>query len=325
MLSRSMCACLGRSSTGPALLKWPTLSEDEYDERNPGMALEAAIRRPGSQAQAQRHLRRCLDSGVDPMHHVTAEQLGRVVRKGKMVDEFASLVKPDFSQPGWSTGVNSESGLWFGYRVDRKARCMHAVVVHDVQGGDPVRAAAGYCATDLFSKHSPEVQQCTVLAQSADCSLWNQVKEHSDDIVQVDLVNALDDPLGAVMLIIHAEPDGSPDFPFVNIPKPSRSARSQSSKQCMAFAPLGDGSMRMHVGVLAPLPDDDTAQAMEGMSREHVAKVMRPLVVLWPRSFVDFLSEHKADLVHWEAFSVQASFYALCRSYSRFPQPVVNP
>jgi len=296
-------------------LKWPLLSEEDHDEADPGSALLAALERPGGQVQALRHLKAVMDCGVDPLKYITAEQLSRTLRTGRRFDDFMVMARPDFSTGGWSAGVNEESRLWFAYRIDRSSRSLQAVVVQDIQGIDPVRAVAGYCAADFFSKHSDDIQSCTVLANAPDAALWNQVRESTDDIAQVDFVNALDEPLGAIMLMIHPQPDGSPDFPRACIPGPCRPARSRSSRQCITFTPLPRDSVRVHVAATALLCDEKMLQEVERASKEDVAKLLRPLVAVWPMRFDAFLRAHCEELIHWEAFSAQAPFYAVCRGY----------
>lgn len=315
MLPRSMCQCWRRNPDGRLVLKWPSLSEDAHDDADPGSALMAAVERPGGQVQALRHLKAVMDCGVDPLKFISSEQLSRTLRTGRRFDDFVRMARPDFSQSSWSTGIVEESGLWFAYQIDHSTQSLQVVLVQDIQEIDPVRAAAGYCATDLFSKHSSDVQACTALAQAPDSALWNQVREFTDDIVQVDFVNALDEPLGAIMLMIHPQPEGSPDFPFACIPGPCRPARSRGSRQCVTFTPLPGGSVRMHVAAWSSLGDEKTLSEIERASKEGLAKLMRPLVTIWPMRFEAFLRAHREELIHWEAFSPQAPFYAVCRGY----------
>jgi len=326
-MPRSVCQCCWNSECcwtqrckraeciDPFMLKPPRPDEFDFDSENPGAALTSALQRPGGQAEALRHLRGLMERSIDPLKHIDAEQLSKMLRAGKRFDEFERLARPDFGCEGWSSGLVEDSRLWLAYRVDSNAQSLHTVLVQDVDGVDPVRAAVGYCTASLFQKHSSDVQSCTELAQSEDALLWHQIRKSSNDIVQVDLVNALHEPLGAIMLMIYPQPAGSPDFPGIAIPKASRSARSQTNRQCITLTPLPGGSMRMHVAALLSLGDQKTTTQVQQESMEGVVRLLRPLVSLWPKRFEAFLKEQHTELIHQESFSEQAPFYAVCRGY----------
>uniref|UniRef100_A0A7S1RIE2 Uncharacterized protein n=1 Tax=Alexandrium catenella TaxID=2925 RepID=A0A7S1RIE2_ALECA len=305
--------CLRRSHHGPCLKKQFLVDED-FEQADPGPALAAALERPGGQAQAIRLLKGLVDRNLDPLKYIDDEKLSRIVRIGRRFDESVDLTRPDFGAEGWSTGIADESRLWFAHRVDSKALALHVVLVHDIAGVDAVRAAAGYCSAGHFQRHSGDVKACKVLAQTVDSLLWNQVRAVSDDVVQVDLVNALDEPIGAIMLMIHPEPEGSVDFPAVS-PPPARSARHSSvGKQCVTFTPLPGGSLRMHVAARICFSEERALSEISQASSESVARLLRPLLV-WPKRFGDFVLEHRDELAQEEAFSPQAPFYAVCRGY----------
>mmetsp|Transcript_53073 Transcript_53073/g.119602 ORF Transcript_53073/g.119602 Transcript_53073/m.119602 type:complete len:346 (+) Transcript_53073:66-1103(+) len=315
MTPTGVCHCWRRSRSGPLRVRWSDATEEDHEEADPGAALIAANKRPGGQAQALRHLSNVMATGRDPLRYVDTDQLSRTIRLGRRFDEFAAMVRPDYGKDGWVTGNDDDNKHWFAYRVDRKSLLMHVVLVQDIQDIDPVRALAGYCATELFSKHSHDVQSCKVLAQTADSGFWHQLRDASDDVVQVDLVNALDEPLGAVMAMMRSQPNGSTEFPDVQIPPCSRPSRAQSQKQCMTFSPLPGGSVRMHVAIATPLGDQKTTLEMERMSKAAVTKVIKPLISTWPTRFEAFLQGHREQLVHGEAFSPHAPFFAVCRGY----------
>mmetsp|Transcript_88356 Transcript_88356/g.197550 ORF Transcript_88356/g.197550 Transcript_88356/m.197550 type:complete len:96 (+) Transcript_88356:3-290(+) len=71
----------------------------------------------------------------------------------------------------------------------------------------------------------------------------------------------------------------------------------------------------MHVTAMASVGDEKTLLEVEQNSKEEVAKLIRPLVTVWPMRFEAFLRAHQEELIHWEAFSAQAPFYAVCRGY----------
>mmetsp|Transcript_2189 Transcript_2189/g.7328 ORF Transcript_2189/g.7328 Transcript_2189/m.7328 type:complete len:352 (-) Transcript_2189:3-1058(-) len=312
----SCCHCFRRGTANPLLLKPPTAAEEsDVDARDPGAALAAAAHRPGGQAEALRHLSNVMNLGRDPLKYIDSDELSCILRAGKRYDQFVCLARPDFGRDGWSTGLVEESKLWFAHRVDRCARSIHAVLVQDIEGVDAVRAAVGYCAAGLFREHSPDVQSCKVLAESEDSVLWDQVSQSSDDIVQVDLVNALDEPLGAIVLVIRPQPEGSPDFPETRVPASTRRRRSRSDRQCITLTPLPGGSVRMHVAAVSCLGDAQLSLEVERSSTEAMAKLLRPLVAVWPKRFAAFVREHREELVHHEAFSPQAPFFAVCRGY----------
>jgi len=310
------CHCLHRGRQGAFLLKSPSFPEDELqdcDDADPGAALVAALNRPGGQVQALRHLETLLARSLDPLKYIDSEQLSRMALVGKRFDEFACLALPDFGrQGGWSTGIAEESGLWFAYRVDGSSQSMHVVVVQDMRGISPVRALVGYCASQLFHEHSSDVQSCSVLAHSADSAVWKQVRQSGEDVVQVDLANALDERLGAIMVMAYPQPDGSPEFA---VPGPSGRLRSRPSRQCITLTPLPGGSVRMQVAAMTCLGDRKARLEVEQASVAGMARLMRPLVSVWPRSFEAFLRERQEQLVYEEAFSPHAPFYAVCRGY----------
>jgi len=315
----SLCQCCNwrRRQESAFLLKSPRFPEEgfhDYDDVDPGAALAAAVKRPGGQAEALRHLKIIMSRSLDPLKFIDSDQLSHMLRVAKRFDEFVCLARPDFGKEGWCTGIAGESGLWFGYRIDDSKRTLHLVVVQDMHGIDPVRALAGYCSPKLFHQHSSDVQSCTVLAESADSALWNQVRQFSDDVVQVDLVNALDEHLGAIMIMIYPQPDSSPEFPAASIPGPCRKLRSRSNKQCITLTPL-PGGVRMHVAAVTDLGDKKTRLEVERSSVDGMARLLRPFVGVWPKQFETFLRERQADLIHEEAFSPHAPFYAVCRAY----------
>lgn len=310
------CTCWRRHDDNPFLLKSPDgMDDQEVDDVAPGSALRAALARPGGLAQCMRHLKCLMDRGEDPLKYLSSEQLSHLLKVGKRFEAFALMARPDFGSDGWSTGIAEESKLWFAYRLDASTRCLQVVVVQDMKGVEPVRAAAGYCSAKLFQSHSEDVQSCAVLAHSSDSALWNQVRTSSDDVVQVDLVNALDDGLGAILIMVHPQPDGSQDFPMVEVPQPCRRSRSRRVRQCLTLAPLAGGSVRMHCSVAISMDDDAMLQELQSAPIDKVARLLRPLVSVWPKRFEAFLKEKNEQLIMEEAFSPHAPFFAVCRAY----------
>merc|ERR1712232_343598 len=177
---------------------------------------------------------------------------------------------------------------------------MHTLCIEEFKATDVVQGVVGYSEVSLFPRHTKDIQQCGALSETVDSGLWQHVRQGSDDILQVELVNALDEPLGAVVHMMYAQPDRSPEFPDVFVPESRRPRRARHFKQCVTFSPLPSGAFRVHFALEVLMAD--AREHIERLPAPKMIKVLQPLFSVWPTTFAAFLAEHGEDLRRREAF-----------------------
>eukprot|EP00747_Dinoflagellata_sp_TGD_P208344 gnl/TRDRNA2_/TRDRNA2_81842_c0_seq1.p1 gnl/TRDRNA2_/TRDRNA2_81842_c0~~gnl/TRDRNA2_/TRDRNA2_81842_c0_seq1.p1 ORF type:complete len:698 (+),score=142.16 gnl/TRDRNA2_/TRDRNA2_81842_c0_seq1:121-2094(+) len=262
-------------------------------------------------AEARRHVASIIEGGGKPEDYLGKAKVEQIRSFGSRFEEFVKMASPDFKSEGWETGSNDDIDLFFGYKVEDDR--MHAVGVRELKDIDLVNAVVGTAEACLNPLHYKDLADCTPLAESVDSGLWHRVRERDEDIVQVDLVNALDESVGAVVIMLQAQPEVCADFPDVPLPEQQRDVRVPWYQQCVTFAPLPNGSVRVHYAFVMVMP----AQMQIIMSRLPKfmsARQLGPIFSTWHVNFETFQKEHRALISQRESASMHAPFYALCRA-----------
>eukprot|EP00747_Dinoflagellata_sp_TGD_P185985 gnl/TRDRNA2_/TRDRNA2_42786_c0_seq2.p1 gnl/TRDRNA2_/TRDRNA2_42786_c0~~gnl/TRDRNA2_/TRDRNA2_42786_c0_seq2.p1 ORF type:complete len:363 (-),score=80.99 gnl/TRDRNA2_/TRDRNA2_42786_c0_seq2:217-1269(-) len=251
-------------------------------------------------------------SGEDPFEFLDAPKVARIRRFGEKFTELIQLAQPNIKAPGWQLGENDEIGLSFAYRIDGEQ--IQIACRREFKGVDALQALVGYAETDLRPLHVKTIEECNALAYAADLALWHDVEEESDHIVQVDFVNALDEPLGALAIMLHSCPDKCSEFPEVCIPAPTRESRPTAFKQCCTFTPVpGKEAFLLHWGFVKMVPG--VVQKFIGNSPAILpTRVVRSACSIWPVYFEQFLEEFREELIRREVTSIHSAFYDLARA-----------
>mmetsp|Transcript_34181 Transcript_34181/g.108647 ORF Transcript_34181/g.108647 Transcript_34181/m.108647 type:complete len:658 (-) Transcript_34181:143-2116(-) len=275
-------------------------------------ALRAALAAPGGQGEALRRLQGLVASGEDPLRHLEPRELERLRRFEARHGEFVQMVRPDFTVGGWTTCCNDEADVVFAYRSAGE-RELQVLSIKDIRGFDAVQAAAGFSEVDLHACHAEGLLESAPLVESADAGLWVQLRETTDELVQVEMVNLLAEPLGAIMHMYYSMPESGSLFPDVAIPEPRKPRQSLNYKQCVTFSPLPQGHVRIHFGFIL-----DMAPRMQlAIQRLPAAQVSILLGQAWPTTFQTFMEKQRAEITARERTSVHAPFYQACRECLR--------
>eukprot|EP00747_Dinoflagellata_sp_TGD_P169149 gnl/TRDRNA2_/TRDRNA2_197346_c0_seq1.p1 gnl/TRDRNA2_/TRDRNA2_197346_c0~~gnl/TRDRNA2_/TRDRNA2_197346_c0_seq1.p1 ORF type:complete len:369 (+),score=68.45 gnl/TRDRNA2_/TRDRNA2_197346_c0_seq1:171-1277(+) len=283
---------------------------------DPGEALALASVAPGCLPDAVKYLKRLRSSsGGDPLKFIGKEGVDRVTRFEARYAEFKEMLRPNFEKDEWITGRNDDIDLHFAYRTNGEN--LEAICIRDYIGVDAVQAVVGFAEVDFVPLHTRDVISSSAISELADLSLWHQLKELEDNVMQMELVNALDDDIGAISTLFYSCPDGSRDFPFTSVPAPLGTRfRSESFRQHVTFTPIpcrATPAFRLHYAFKIPMPD--TIQSyFNHMPTFMRTRLMRPVFSVFPEHFAKFLAEHQDKLRQRELTSVHSPFYALCRA-----------
>lgn len=277
----------------------------------------AALAAPGRMGEAYRRLLGLVSDGKDPLECIDRRDLSRLEMFGPRYVEFAEIAMPDLKLGGWTTTVSSinEAEMIFAYRTNGDSG-LQALYIKDIDDFDVVQAAVGFSEVDLHPCHVEGLLDSTALVESADAGLWLQLRESTDEIVQVEMVNALDEPLGAIMHMYYSSSDSSDVFPQARFPPPRRPRRSQNYRQSVTFSPLPGPKKRIraHFGFIMDM-DPRMQSAIVRLPDTTVASLLSKAFSAWPLGYKTFLSRHRKEIGRRERSSVHAPFYALCRAY----------
>eukprot|EP00747_Dinoflagellata_sp_TGD_P219572 gnl/TRDRNA2_/TRDRNA2_91667_c0_seq1.p1 gnl/TRDRNA2_/TRDRNA2_91667_c0~~gnl/TRDRNA2_/TRDRNA2_91667_c0_seq1.p1 ORF type:complete len:375 (+),score=61.98 gnl/TRDRNA2_/TRDRNA2_91667_c0_seq1:80-1204(+) len=327
----AMCRCLTRGAefdktTESGMFDGARPSGERLDEKRrvpdivypdmPGEALALASVAPGCRPDACKFLALLKDMSGDPTKFVSRETIDGLQSFKRRFADFKKMLNPDFDRDRWDRGRNDDLDLDFAYRVNGdnlEVLCSRIYV-----GIDAVNGVVGFSESDFVVEHTRDVLTNTTIRDLADGSLWQQVKELEDNVVQVELVNALDDEeLGAICVMFYACPDGSRDYPFVSLPSVGKGKfRRDYFKQHLTFTPVpcrSTPAFRLQNAFSIPMPEA-IRSSLQHMPHAMRNRVMGPVCSLFPEHFSNFLSSNVDLLKDRELTSVHSPFYALCRA-----------
>eukprot|EP00747_Dinoflagellata_sp_TGD_P166362 gnl/TRDRNA2_/TRDRNA2_189041_c0_seq1.p1 gnl/TRDRNA2_/TRDRNA2_189041_c0~~gnl/TRDRNA2_/TRDRNA2_189041_c0_seq1.p1 ORF type:complete len:866 (+),score=232.08 gnl/TRDRNA2_/TRDRNA2_189041_c0_seq1:63-2660(+) len=290
-------------------------------------AFKRSASTPGRGAEAYRLLKSIkAQHGDKPIRFIEQGELQRIQRFGARYEEMLELGSPDIDekkQQGRQAWVRcdmhggcDEGGMSFAYRIRRDGclQCHLSCIFEDL---DALMGIVAMCQVDCFEYHSRCLDEARLLAETGDSQLiyraLNVNGAYEESVMQVELANALDEPIGS---FVHMQQDitkPSPDFPGVELPE-KKYARSDFFQQCMLFTPLPGGHFKHSWGTLCQ-PKSSELWVLNWGPSNLVGPGLMSQGSWWPAQFFSMLHNSYRQFKDREVCESKLKmFFSSCRA-----------